>query len=504
MNNKKIVIITMVVLFLLLVIPPTKSIQIKQTTISTNDIATWYINDYWTYDIDPLIFSSPNGSFTGTITNLKQQVTDITTINHYGTNIDAYELTITGNINGDLTYEFITGDLQGTITGTSYVRQADLAELSTTITSTGTITVIIIQQPYFFTTENNFLPTFELYDFPINVNEEWNTTSFTSTTGYFEIGDLINDTINNAGWINETISCTTQETITVPAGTFSTYKINHGSTDAWYAPTIGNMIKTHISQTTNTTTIQMTLNLIDYQITTPETTITTEITPTPAILNYPVTISGEVTDTDTGQPIQAADIILTIPYTSDQYTTTTNTNGEYTITFNTPFITDNTPTTNDLGSDGMHIHCSKTDEINTYIISTLIVRDNTAPTDPTITGKTNGQANTEYTYTFQSSDLENDPIYLMVDWGDSTQTDWLGPYNSVELINLEHTWTQKDSYTIRAKTKDMYELESDWSTLDIQMPQMQLHQRPFHYILYRINLWIQQLNIKISNLGLTI
>jgi len=459
---------------------------------SSNDIPTWYINDYWTYTVNPLTYTSPNGSFTGTITNLKQQVTAITTINHHGTNTEAYEITITGTITGDLTYEGITGDLQGTLTGTSYIRQADLAELTTSITSTGTITVIIIQQPYTLSFQSDFQPTFELYDFPINVGEQWDTTTYTTNSGYFQIGDLINDTFTANTWINETITCPAQETITVPAGTFTTNKINHGSTDAWYSPDIGNILKTHISQTTTNTTIEMTLSLTNYNLATPETTLTAVTHPDPAILNQPVSITGIALDTTTSQPIQGAPITLTIPATADQYTTTTNTQGEYNITITTPYITDNTPTTYDLGSDGIHLHISQIKEVSTYILTTLNVRDNTPPTNPTITGKTNGQANTELTYTFQSTDAENDPIYLQVDWGDNTQTDWQGPYSPGEEITLAHTWTQKDTYTIRAQTKDIYDAESDWSTLDIQIPYLHSHYRPILNILHRIFIWLHQ------------
>jgi hypothetical protein len=463
------------------------------TLLTPDDIPTWYINDYWTYTVNPLIYTSPNGSFIGTITNLKQHVTATTTINHHGANIEAYEITISGTINGDLTYEWITGDLQGTIIGTSYIRQADLAELTTSITSTGTITVFSIQQPYTLTSQSDFNPTFELYDFPINIGEHWNTTTYSSNTGYFQVGDLINDTFTSNTLINETITCTTQEPITVPAGTFTTFKINHGSTDAWYAPDVGNILKTHISQTTTNTTLEMTLSLTDYNIATPEITLTANTNPSPAILNQPVSITGTALDVVTSQPLPNATITLTIPATSDQYTTTTNTNGEYNITITTPYITDNTPTTYDLGSDGIHIELSQYKETNDYILTTLTVCENTAPTNPTISGKTNGQANTEYSYIFKSIDTENDPIYLQVDWGDNTQTDWQGPFSSGEEITLSHTWTQKDTYLIRAQTKDIYNAESDWSTLEIQMPYVHAYYQTIQNFFHRILIWFLHL-----------
>jgi hypothetical protein len=33
-----------------------------------------------------------------------------------------------------------------------------------------------------------------------------------------------------------------------------------------------------------------------------------------------------------------------------------------------------------------------------------------------------------------------------------------------------HTWDEKEIYTIRAKTKDIHDAESDWATLKVSMP----------------------------------
>ena len=119
------------------------------------------------------------------------------------------------------------------------------------------------------------------------------------------------------------------------------------------------------------------------------------------------------------------------------------------------------------------------------------VESNTAPNKPSIDGKTQGKPNTQYTYIFQSTDPENDSIYLQVDWGDTTQSSWQGPYTSGEEITLTHTWTQKDTYTIRAQTKDSYNYESDWTTLEIQIPQTYIHHRPLTNLLSKILYWLQ-------------
>jgi hypothetical protein len=81
----------------------------------------------------------------------------------------------------------------------------------------------------------------------------------------------------------------------------------------------------------------------------------------------------------------------------------------------------------------------------------------------------------------------------MVDWGDNTQTDWIGPYPSDEIIPLTHSWTDKDTYSIRAKTKDIYNAESDWTTLEIQIPYFHNQYYQNYNLFFRIITWIQTL-----------
>ncbi|MBE3121776.1 MAG: PQQ-like beta-propeller repeat protein [Thermoplasmata archaeon] len=96
--------------------------------------------------------------------------------------------------------------------------------------------------------------------------------------------------------------------------------------------------------------------------------------------------------------------------------------------------------------------------------------DPNAPIAPTITGQTNGKIKKTYTYTFTStSPLENN-IYYLVDWGDGTTTDWLGPYNSSETIALNHSWEKKGTYVIKARAKDTDNLWGPWGTLSVNMP----------------------------------
>jgi len=71
---------------------------------------------------------------------------------------------------------------------------------------------------------------------------------------------------------------------------------------------------------------------------------------------------------------------------------------------------------------------------------------------------------TEYTYEFWVYDYETDDVYLLIDWGDQTNSGWLGPYNptSPDLPSANHIWDEKGSYMLKAKVKDEHDFESDW------------------------------------------
>jgi outer membrane protein assembly factor BamB len=105
----------------------------------------------------------------------------------------------------------------------------------------------------------------------------------------------------------------------------------------------------------------------------------------------------------------------------------------------------------------------------TYLYALRIINEQ-PPSTPTITGSTNGKIGQTYEYTIMSSDPEGNNISYYVDWGDATNTGWLGPYTSGHEIIVNHTWTKRGTYTIKAKVKDNYSAESSWGTLKVTIP----------------------------------
>ena len=92
------------------------------------------------------------------------------------------------------------------------------------------------------------------------------------------------------------------------------------------------------------------------------------------------------------------------------------------------------------------------------------------PNPPIIDGPTHGKAGVAYSYTFVSTNPEAKDVYYWIEWGDRAQTEWIGPYPAGQIVTVNHTFTQKGIYTIKAKVKDEHGTESDWATLGVRMP----------------------------------
>lgn len=101
-----------------------------------------------------------------------------------------------------------------------------------------------------------------------------------------------------------------------------------------------------------------------------------------------------------------------------------------------------------------------------------ITTPNNPPTVPTIDGQTKGKPGTSYEYTFVSTDSEEDKIFYYVEWGDGTNTNWFGPFNSGQTATKSHSWSEKNTYTIKAKARDEHGTESEWGTLKVTIPRI--------------------------------
>ncbi|EMR75545.1 hypothetical protein MBGDF03_00361 [Thermoplasmatales archaeon SCGC AB-540-F20] len=115
--------------------------------------------------------------------------------------------------------------------------------------------------------------------------------------------------------------------------------------------------------------------------------------------------------------------------------------------------------------------------------SFTIIIGNHPPCEPEICGPTRPIVGVEYEYTFNAIDPDGENVSYYIDWGDDTSTGWIGPFPSGVDIHCSHAWYEKVNYLLRCKAKDIWNCESDWSSLIIWRSKNQQSQ----------NIWLQLL-----------
>ena len=73
----------------------------------------------------------------------------------------------------------------------------------------------------------------------------------------------------------------------------------------------------------------------------------------------------------------------------------------------------------------------------------------------------------EAVFTASTTDPDGDHIYYMFDWGDGTTSDWEGPEQSGNEIEIGHTWAELGDYDIKVRAMDSNGVVSDWSPVHV-------------------------------------
>jgi predicted secreted protein len=124
------------------------------------------------------------------------------------------------------------------------------------------------------------------------------------------------------------------------------------------------------------------------------------------------------------------------------------------------------------------IHGAESDWSDSYIV----VIGNHPPDKPIIKGPTCGKPNTEYDFTFVSTDPEGDAVMYNVDWGDGN-TEWTEYGDSGVEFKLKHTWEDSGKFTIKAQAIDFHDAESEWADFVVTMPRDKTVNRPLIQLL---------------------
>jgi hypothetical protein len=92
------------------------------------------------------------------------------------------------------------------------------------------------------------------------------------------------------------------------------------------------------------------------------------------------------------------------------------------------------------------------------------INENNPPETPTILdGSKSGKIYQEHGFKISAIDPNGDNIYYLFDWGDGSNSGWLGPYESGEICEASHSWANKGIFEIKASAKDINGGVSDWS-----------------------------------------
>jgi hypothetical protein len=141
---------------------------------------------------------------------------------------------------------------------------------------------------------------------------------------------------------------------------------------------------------------------------------------------------------------------------------------DYWILFNSWGSTTGRP--NGLLRVDMHMNYSlKYSSQYVFGAETLNVTFGGATPTTSIPGPTSGRINKDYTFNVSAVDPQGDDVYLYVNWGDGTITDWIGPYDSGKVIQVSHSFPERINYTIKAKAKDIDDHEGKEQPLPITM-----------------------------------
>lgn len=105
---------------------------------------------------------------------------------------------------------------------------------------------------------------------------------------------------------------------------------------------------------------------------------------------------------------------------------------------------------------------------------TVTALSNTAPIAPVITGPTTGYINTPYSYTFKSTDPQNDQLMYEIDWNKDGTVDASLPSsstytNSGTTLSVSNTWSSRSSFTFQARAKDTGGNTSAWTPYTVNI-----------------------------------
>ena len=131
---------------------------------------------------------------------------------------------------------------------------------------------------------------------------------------------------------------------------------------------------------------------------------------------------------------------------------------------------------------------SVTDDTGKTVIDStwaLITYGSQPPTAPIIKGPAKGKPGIEYIFTFNSTDIDNNDLIYLIEWGDGTE-EVIGVFPSGTEGSASHKWTNSGKFTISARAKNVLGVTSDYGQLSINIPKNRILCIPFSLSFFKM------------------
>ena len=363
--------------------------------VNSSDVSTWYIGDNWQVqsELEAVGPNTPEGETIHIDNNLNYSVVKVVNYTQVktGATFDCYKVKFTGTANysgsviiepyGSIPFRIKMANVQGY----QYIRRSDLANVATTTSTTGTMEINI--NGWFevgdFQSEDNLenFPPQEIYDFPLNVGENWSQDFTVYMWGESQYPNSEPVTYDQSNEVVINYSCTKYE----KKNNFNSYKISiryEGTEDEifmWYAPSVKYVVVSEMSnvQLGDMKIVRGTSTLINYNLV-QQPVLDFNIEPNPAFLNSQVNITGNTQNNVL--------VSVVIPDAGNGYGPwNRNSTPNFSIQITAPIESDDTPTSGqniDSGSHGVIVTAnedSNNDGVNDYRVHTLVLSRSNEP-----------------------------------------------------------------------------------------------------------------------------
>ena len=201
------------------------------------------------------------------------------------------------------------------------------------------------------------------------------------------------------------------------------------------------------------------------------------------MLERPVSVSGHIVDSITGEPLVAPINIIGVNFQNGEEFINEPMFGRFHLflppgIYNLEFSYENHHT---------QIHEVTVTATSSEILDVELERLNDPPNKPLIDGPSVGKVGEDYDFVFSSTDPDSDDLEYYIDWDDGNIEEWIGPYESGESMTQSHTWGVEGTYRIQSKVRDPFGEESDSEEfyITIEKKSRSLHQE-FNSLLSRL------------------